>query len=443
MERPVAWRDVRTLFGREVRSALRERSVVVNSILLPVLLYPLLLWIEISALVFVTGLSERAPARLALVGATEAQAELFDAGDPGAADGRFEIAAREEDPDDALIRLADGELDAVLVFEARPEPEGTLGDNFEVAVHYDRSTDRSRRALQRVEARLDRYRERRLGEEAIARGVGQAALEPFAIERRNVSSDEALGATVLGVMVPLFLVISVALGCLVPAVDTTAGERERGTWETVMSTRASRGSIVTAKYLYVAAFGTVAGLLNVGAMSLSLGPVMAPLRNMSSGGPDFAVALTPGAVLVMGVGAVLLALFFAAAMMLLASFARSFKDGQALVTPIFYLALLPLILGQQTDRTLSPAIASVPVANIAMAVRDAIHGVFVWPLLGLTALVSLALVFVCLGAARYVLRFEDYLLGTHGGSLGRFIRDRARGSRHDPPPRLNAAEEVR
>lgn len=438
----MSWRDVRTLFGREIRSALRERSVVVNSILLPVLLYPLLLWIEISALVFVTGLSERAPARLALIGATQTHAELFTLEDPETAEGRFEIATRTESLDSSLVQLQDGDLDAVLVFEEPSEGAEALEGNFEVVVHYDRSTDRSRRARERVEAHLDRYRDQRLSDEAVALGLERSALEPFRIERRNVSSEEALGATVLGVMIPLFLVISVALGCLVPAVDTTAGERERGTWETVMSTRASRSSIVTAKYLYVAAFGTVAGLLNVGAMSLSLGPVMGSLQGMGTDGPDFAVNLTPGAVLVMAAGAILLALFFAAAMMLLASFARSFKDGQALVTPVFYLALLPLILGQQTDRTLSAGIALVPVANIAMAVRDAIHGIFLWPLLGVTGLVSFALILVCLTTARYVLRFEDYLLGTHGGSLWRFVRDRAGRGDREPPTRRDVTEGV-
>ena len=196
----------------------------------------------------------------------------------------------------------------------------------------------------------------------------------------------------------------------------------------LMTTTATRGSVVTAKYLYVAVFGALAGMLNVLALSLSLGPMMAPLQGMGASGTGLVVRLAPAALAVMAAGAVLLALFFAAAMMPLAALARTFKDGQALVTPVFYLALLPLLLGQQTDRTLTPTLATLPVANVAMAVRDAIQGVFTWPLLGVTAAVNLLLVVALLGFARWMLGFEDFVLGTHRGSPWRVLRDRWRVS---------------
>src|SRR5690606_34167467 len=142
-----------------------------------------------------------------------------------------------------------------------------------------------------------------------------------------------------------------------------------------------RGSIVTAKYLYVASFGAMAGVLNATAMTVVLGPVMAPLQSLQGGGPALAVSLSATTWLMMVLGAAALALFFAAAMMLLAGFAHTFKDGQAMVTPVFYLALIPLVLGQQSDRTLTPALAAIPVANVAMMIRDAIRGVFLWPMI--------------------------------------------------------------
>lgn len=429
----VFWRDVGVLWGREVRGALRERSVVVNSILLPVVLYPLLLWIEISALGFVAGLAERSSARIALLGDASARTEIVEAlvggpEDDGAGDDAspIEIVATEVTLDEALTRLAAGDLDAVVSLEDAGAGADALENNARVVVRYDRSVDRSRRALERIERRVDDARAARLALEADRLALPPGAAEPLRVTRRNVSTDEALGTTLLGLMIPLFLVIAVALGCLVPAVDTTAGERERGTWETLMTTRASRGSIVTAKYLYVASFGATAGVLNVAAMSISLGPILAPLQGLGDGG--LVVSLAPTAIAVMALGAVLLALFFAAAMMPLAAFARTFKDGQALVTPVFYLALIPLVLGQQTDRTLTPAIALIPVANIAMAVRDAIHGVFIWPLLGVTAAVSAALILAFITFARWILGFEDFLVGSHTGRPWRFVRDKLRST---------------
>jgi len=179
---------------------------------------------------------------------------------------------------------------------------------------------------------------------------------------------------------------------------------------------------VTAKYLYVATLGITAGVLNVTAMFVSLGAVMGPL--LAGAGAEFQFSLPFLALPVMIVAAVSLALFFAAAMMILASFARSFKDGQAMVQPVFLLALLPMVLGQQTDQTLTPTIAAIPVANAAMMIRDAINGVFLWPLIAETLAVLLVLVALCLLVARAVLQFEDLLMGSYDGSFWRFAKER-------------------
>jgi ABC-type Na+ efflux pump permease subunit len=129
------------------------------------------------------------------------------------------------------------------------------------------------------------------------------------------------------------------------------------------------------------------------------------------------------------VAAIALALFFAAAMMILAAFARTFKDGQAMVTPVYWLAILPIVLGQQTDQTLTPTIAAIPVANAARMIRDAINGVFIWPLIAETLAVLLVMVAACLLLARAVLQFEDLLMGSFDGSFWRFAKERLMGKR--------------
>ena len=186
-----------------------------------------------------------------------------------------------------------------------------------------------------------------------------------------------------------------------------------------MTVAASRSSIVVAKYLHVAALGIIAGVLNVVAVFVSIGAVLRPLMGGAGGGLSFSIPWL--AVPVMSLGAVCLALFFAAAMMILAAFAQTFKEGQAMVAPVYGLVLLPLLLGTQTDRTLTPLIAAIPVANVAMMIRDALTGVFLWPLIGETILVTLATVVGCIAFARGVLQFEEFLVGSHDGSFWRFL----------------------
>ena len=284
--------------------------------------------------------------------------------------------------------------------------------------------------MRRVESVVTDYRDDWLGREVSALGIAKVDQAQFRVVQDNVSSGRQMGALIMGMLIPMFLVLMVALGCFIPAIDSTAGERERSTWETLMTVSASRLSVVTAKYFYVATLGILAGVLNVTAMFVSLGAIMAPLLAEAGGGPDaFQFKLPLLALPVMIVASIALALFFAAAMMILAAFARTFKDGQAMVTPVYWLAILPMLLGQQTDRTLTPVIAAIPVANAAMMIRDAINGVFLWPLIAETLAVLGVMVAGCLLVARWVLGFEDLLLGSYDGSFWRFARTKMIGSK--------------
>lgn len=422
-------RDIWILYTMELRSAMRERAIVVNSILMPIFLYPVLLWVMFSAMTFIQGMNEGFTSRVALVGEVPADhVELLDS-----LEAREDVElSRALDEGEALVLLQAGELDAVIDFEA-PLPEGaSLPGNFRIKVRYDGSETRSRGAADRIEAEVRVHRTEWMGREAANLGVSEADRVLFVVADESVSTEEDVGALVLGMIIPLFLTIMVALGCFYPSVDTTAGERERSTWETLMTTSASRSSVVLAKYLYVATMGVSAGVLNVVAMFMSMGAVVAPLME-EPGGISFRLPLLAVPVLILG--AVALALMISAGMMILASFARTFKDGQAMVQPVYFAAIIiPLLLGQQTDRTLTAAIAALPVANVAMMIRDAINGIFLWPFILEALVVNLVVVFVALWIARYILRFEDFLMGSFDGSFWRFAKDRMRPGRAEKEP---------
>jgi len=423
----VDWRDIWILYRHELRSALRERAIVVNSILMPLFLYPVMLWVMLTALVFVTGLSERTSSRLVILDVPAAHTVLMDT-----LQARTNLEIREDvvSADSAATLIRVGELDALMEFLPPEADARGMDDNFQVLIRYDRAVERSRRARDRVEGIVAGYRRRWIEREASALGISDADQQQFRIIQDNVSSGQQMGALLMGVMIPLFLVLMVALGCLVPAIDSTAGERERSTWETLMTVSASRLSVVTAKYFYVATLGILAGVLNVAAMFVSLGAIVGPLlADVGAGADAFQFSLPLLALPVMIVAAIALALFFAAAMMILAAFARTFKDGQAMVTPVYWLAMLPIVLGQQTDQTLTPAIAAIPVANAARMIRDAINGVFIWPLIAETLAVLLVMVAACLLLARAVLQFEDLMIGSFDGSFWRFAKERLMGKR--------------
>lgn len=419
----MSWQPIWILYRRELRSALRERSIVLNSILLPIFLYPVILWAVFSGLVLVQGLSEGFTSRVAIETLPPRHGALRDS--LAAAEG-LELRDTVRDAASMIEAVRNGEIDALVEIIPAEEDAGPV-DNFSVRVVYDRSEDRSRRARDRVAAVIQRYRSQWLREEGARLGMSPEEMTQFRVEQVNMASGNQMGAFLLAQMLPIFLVIMVALGCFYPAIDSTAGERERSTWETLMTVSASRGSIVTAKYLYVATMGAAAGVLNVIALTASMGAVISPVLGEQAGGLQFSIPLL--AVPVMAVGAVTLALFFAAAMMILASFARTFKDGQTMITPVYWLALVPLLVTSSPDQALDSTLALVPIANVTLMIREAITGVFQWPLIALTIGVELATVVICLFLARFTLQFEDLLIGSYDGSFWTFVRERLPGRR--------------
>lgn len=404
---------VRLMLVRELREALRERSLVVYSLLIPLLLYPALMWLGLTGMMFVKGQTEGQRSRIEVVDLPDAHAELT-----ALVSAKAETATKVEverrtgaiDLDAAHAALVAGELD--LLVEVQPQP-----DNFALALHYDGSRDRSNEARARFEDALASYRKTWLAREVAAAGVSEASWTVFEIEQVNEASGSEMGAFILGQLAPLTMLVMVALGAMYPAVDSTAGERERSTWETTLTLGVTRRQIVLAKYLYVATLASVAGLLNMAGISLALATLM---TRFASG--EIAITIPPTAIPIVLVGVLLIALLFAAAMMILAAFAKSFREGQSLVSPLFMVVLLPVMIADLPPEDITLGYAAAPIINVVIVFKQAITAELRWDFLAVTLASSLLAVGLCLALATRLLRNEELVAGSFQGSAKDFMR---------------------
>ncbi|MEM6795922.1 MAG: ABC transporter permease, partial [Acidobacteriota bacterium] len=323
----------------------------------------------------------------------------------------------------AALRARD--IDLAASFEPAEEAGGA--DNFRVILSLQSAEERSQTAEKRFDEVLGEYRRDWTRRSARELGISDAEWEMLSVETRNIASSESVGAFLLALIVPLLMILMITAGCFYPAVDTTAGERERSTWETLMSSGARRSSVLVSKYLYVAALGTVAGLLNLIAMTLSMRALLAPLLGDSSDEVTF--TLPWRALPLMLLTALLLALFIAALMMLFAVFARTFKEGQAMIGPADMVCMLPPLFVMSPDLELTLGWAAIPVANVALLFRGAMTGTVTWTLALAVLAVQAALIVLLLALARWILSIEEVLTGSYGGSLGKLIFSRLKGGR--------------
>jgi sodium transport system permease protein len=410
--------DIRLLYWRELRSALRERNIVVNSILLPIFMYPLLLWLIYLGISFVAGQTESYKSRVMLQSLPEQHRFLRS---ELKSDEQFELTTS-ADPEGEIRR---GTLDVMAVFMLPEAGAEAARDNFKVRLVYDKSKDRSEIARNRLAERIGRYRDRFLLSEAKKLDLTPAAFQQFWIEARDVSTGRQRGQFILGLMLPLFLVIMLCVGCFYPAIDSTAGEREKSTWETLMTVATERHNIVIAKYLYVSTMATLAAILNLTAMLLSMKAVLAPLLGEGTEGMSFRIPLAALPLIVLVT--VLLALFVSAGMMILASFARTFKEGQSMISPFYIACFLPVMFLQVPGIKFTAALAMIPIVNVAMVFREAITGVYHWPLIFLTLAIETACIALALWLAVTILQYEDFIIGSYGGNFGKFLKERLMG----------------
>jgi sodium transport system permease protein len=254
---------------------------------------------------------------------------------------------------------------------------------------YDPTRQTAQLADVRFQTVLSRYDEAKIAASLQEKGVDPSVLNPLPVTVHPLSSPtQAVGNSFLSFFLPYILITMSLTGGLSAALDTSAGERERKTLESLLLTPAPRSNVLIGKILAVSAISFVAALAAIGSMLIAL----TQIRFGGSGGQAFQVQLSPEAATVMVWLAILLAASFSALTIALGTLARSFRQGQAYATPLYFITIFPAsIVLFIPDFNPNLAYYLIPILNAVLVLRDAItHGSVAWDTLAVTS-VSLVL----------------------------------------------------
>lgn len=386
-------RVVATVFVKELIDALRDRRTLLVVLLSSVLMGPLVL-VALSALV--GSLEERAERRELVVDGIDHAPTLVNYLQRQG----FTLHAAPPDYEAQLRRAALG--DPVLVLP--PDFEAALwrGDAPVVEVVSDSANKRSQAGSARLQRLVAGFARERSTLTLALRGIAPDLTEPLRVRERDLADPRARGTQITG-MVPFFVLMAVLYGALHAALDTTAGERERGSLEPLLTNPASPASIVLGKWLAVVAVALLIAVLSC----FSFVPAQALLRSD-----------TLAALFQFGVGEALAFVAvlapFAAAMsavlMAVAIRCRSVREAQASAGLVVLVAsLLPLAgvfsLGEQAPWQLwVPALAQN--ALMTRVLRGEAFGIEQWliPPLVCALLAAAALGFVAARLRQAALR---------------------------------------
>ena len=168
----------------------------------------------------------------------------------------------------------------------------------------------------------------------------------------------------------MILLLMLGLGSFYAALDTVVGERERGTMETILTSPLRRSEVLVGKYLYVVLASVTALVLNLASMTLFLGFVLKLLDL----GDQIQVDVGLRAIVLILVTAVLTAGFLAAALMVIAAPCRTYREGQAVLSPFYFLTFLPGVIVSASRDSFHLKQAAIPLLNSAALFKSVLEG---------------------------------------------------------------------
>ena len=417
----------KVVFAKELKETLRDRRTLLTMIVVPILLYPMLLIVMEQLLLFGMRSLEAEASPVAVVG--DVPRELAGI---VAAEERLRRVPIGGDPERAIRTDA---VTAVAIVGANADADGTR----DVTLLYDASSDRSNRGRAALSGAIAVWRDSLLAGRLDGRGLPRSFALPLAVADSSIARPDEVGGYTLGRILPLLLVVITLLGAFYPAIDLAAGEKERGTLETLLTAPVPARSIVAGKFVTVALIGVVAAGLNLGSMILTFQTGVLQLTTVM--GLEFVLPLS--SVLVIFVTLIPLAVLFGALFLGIAVGSSSFKEAQSALTPVYMIALVPAMLPIFPGIDFGPWLAVTPVAGVSFLFRDVMNGdanafFAALALLSTTAYAALALAFAsrAFGSERVLFGGDAEDADVGRGSL--FERWRARRARRSVPDPLTS-----
>ena len=240
-------------------------------------------------------------------------------------------------------------------------------------------------------------------------GLDARFAEPARMQHVNLATRSRKLQAALGGFLPYLLLAFCFFGALYPALDVTAGEKERFTLETVLLAPITRFEIACGKFFVVFTAAIVAALLSTASMVVTLtylAESLLPPGTLDS----FDIRFQPLALVLTGSLILPVAAMYAAALLAIGVYARSFKEAQSYTVPLQFLFVLPTMVALMPDVETKSSLAWIPFVNISLLVRELLKGNYLWEFYGITLASTLLLTVASLWIASRLFRRESVLL---------------------------------
>ncbi len=336
-----------TVVGKELLDNARDRRTLASALLFGPLFGPLLFAVLISVVIQQTVSDVERPVTLPVIGAEHAPNLVAFLERNG-----FDVQDWSKDAGAAREAVQAGREDVVLVIDPAFGERFQAGLPARVQLIQDASAQRAARNVNRTRSALGAYSSQLRAMRLQARGVSPEILSPVVIDDVDVSTATGRAALLLG-MITYFLLAAMLMGGLYLAIDATAGERERGSLEPLLTLPVTRSTLLVGKILATCCYMLLSLVITLVAFAVGLSFVSLEELGMSANfGPEVVV-----------LGFLLMAPFVllgAALMTLVASFTKTYKEAQTYVGVLIVVPTLPILFAAFLSVKPSALLMTVP-----------------------------------------------------------------------------------
>jgi sodium transport system permease protein len=382
------WTSIVTVFLKELKDSLRDRRTIISMIVVPTLLMPVIMFGVGFIMTKVVKQARSEAVTLMVVGGEDSPGVLAALGE----DARFRVRPAAEN---YRQLISDKKLRVAVEIPAGFEASLAAGEPKTVTLYHYEGEMKSGMGVSAVERFFRDLRDRTVEGRLSDRGLPADLTKPFEVKRQNVAPPEKVGGNLFGGLVPYIIIIVCFTGAMYPAIDLTAGEKERGTMETLLCSPVHRVNIVLGKFLMVVTASVATIILTLVSTGVSLlvgGALFSGSRSMAAAqaateakaaAPAFIPMIDPMGIF--GVFAMIapVAVLFAAVLLAISLFAKSYKEAQSYVSPLIIVVIIPAMMGLLPGIDLSAKTALVPLLNLTLVCKEMLSGIWNWHFIAL------------------------------------------------------------
>lgn len=360
------------VYRKEFTEWVRDRRTLISTVLVPLFFFPIIMVGFTALAVVLVGRAKEETPKIMILGGEDS---------PQVMAGLQKVKSLEIAPyrENWKEQISDKEIRAAVEIPRGFQDDLEKGKAKTVKIYYYEGEMKSSFGVDRIEKFLKDYRDEVVKERLAAKNVPSSVLTPFDIRQENVAPPEKVSGATVGGFIGYMVVLLCMTGAMYPAIELTAGEKERGTMETILSSPISRMNLVLGKFLLVLSAALATAALSV----MSMGISFAALRhfNLPSGRGEAAgllLQLGPKAVASIFMMALPMAVLFSAVLMTIALFAKSHKEAQSYLTPMTFLVVIPAVASLLPGVELTPKLAMIPILNTSLVCKEIMTGTYHW-----------------------------------------------------------------